>query len=144
MCHNSHFHEGLNYFSKESHEKSIMYIFKTMSVSLIINRKYKSAKSTKMSGELFLFVSKFTWVFLWSLSGLYRWFWYMMRVHFVLIHLFISFDLGPDFKNDLDSRSYFWEYFCLVLEFVFFLNLLSYLIKYPLPHPHPHSDCKNW
>ena len=51
-----------------------------------------------MSSELFLLVSKFILVLLWSLSGLYRWFSCMMLVHFVLIHLFLSFDWRPYFK----------------------------------------------
>ena len=51
-----------------------------------------------MSSELFLLVSKFILVLLWSLSGLYRWFSCMMLVHFVLIDLFISFDWRPYFK----------------------------------------------
>ena len=86
--------------------KEIIYSKQWVYQESMINKEIYG-KSTKMSRKLF--VSKFTWILLWCLSGFHWWFWCMMLVHFVLIHLFISFDWGPYFKNGLDSCSYFWE-----------------------------------
>ena len=77
-----------------------------------------------------------TWALLLSLSGLYRWFWCMVLVDFVLIHFFKSFDWGCYFKNSLVSCSYFLEqnhirkfqFFLPIIHIIQLLYLLSMLI----------------